>query len=645
MSAEYLLKMELLRKNREDLAAKRQAIERRIALREATAAEYSAAALQNCKQKWKSLRAAAITAKSRNDEFIREIHETQRKVNEAYYRCKEGLWPSYNQLEQEKERYFRKVEEVYPAWQEKMQALRLQKLRDLEEKKRTIEKRRYLAKQSFETEQTVDDLIRQTRHEIELAENLEKNEAYERQLLRDQTSRDASQLDQTIREHAAGARLYMKQQANDHLHDPDGMDEEFKERIFETFSPRSAVQTLREARSSVVLAEPQPVEDDQPRRKLTLTVTQSYRPSSAIDYDDSNFETPVPVPESIDSPDRLQDETTAVQYPTLDDIEESFADEILSADLSMPERLKALTALIGRVEDGIGDGDQISASVDIGSSMETKRDLLRMAVAGRKAQINFFGTDICFEVVVTIARELGAVLFPPKSFEGIMNEQKMKKVHQNAKEKESDIWKALSAHLKQLHTLKAMPVSALVDVFVTAFLNHDPDNQRSQRKLREFLFSICGASESSPKKELNSTSSLPSAQSANSAPSPPKETAPTSQMPSLLQTAFLQHSSPPKGAKTFGIASSGSRKASSSDDILKSMASSPTRLGQKILRGGKMGDYSEFEEEDEVNLENLIGKKSMAKPASSTGNTNARGGGNASRMATMREADDFDVDF
>jgi len=79
-----------------------------------------------------------------------------------------------------------------------------------------------------------------------------------------------------------------------------------------------------------------------------------------------------------------------------------------------------------------------------------------MAVGGRKAQIAFFGSDICFELILDMSRDLGpgkcaqqhrhldanahhelpAVLFPPKAFEGIMNDQKIRKLHQSNKDKQ-----------------------------------------------------------------------------------------------------------------------------------------------------------------------------------------------------------------
>lgn len=87
-----------------------------------------------------------------------------------------------------------------------------------------------------------------------------------------------------------------------------------------------------------------------------------------------------------------------------------------------------------------------------------------MAAGGRQAQVSYFGSDVCFELILEIAQNLGPgevpfggdtalanvltkggisyrtvssiVLFPSRVFEGIMSEQKLRKVHQNSKDKE-----------------------------------------------------------------------------------------------------------------------------------------------------------------------------------------------------------------
>ncbi|KUF99987.1 Anthranilate N-benzoyltransferase protein 1 [Phytophthora nicotianae] len=131
-----------------------------------------------------------------------------------------------------------------------------------------------------------------------------------------------------------------------------------------------------------------------------------------------------------------------------------------------------------------------------------------------------------------------------------MNDQKIRKLHQSNKEKLLDLWKALSGHLKQLAQLKAIPMGTLVELFVAAFLAHDPDNQRSQRKL---------------------------------------------------------------------------------------------------MRGGKMNDYSEFEEEEEVDLQNLIGSKSTFTSGSSAlsrshqaSKTSPTGWSAGRSAAAEEESDEFD---
>jgi hypothetical protein len=45
--------------------------------------------------------------------------------------------------------------------------------------------------------------------------------------------------------------------------------------------------------------------------------------------------------------------------------------------LSPTDRVKALSALIARVEEGAAEGDQFGGSVDSGASSESKRELVR----------------------------------------------------------------------------------------------------------------------------------------------------------------------------------------------------------------------------------------------------------------------------
>ncbi|KAL3673996.1 hypothetical protein V7S43_001681 [Phytophthora oleae] len=1140
MSAEYAARMEVLQRKREELTARRQAVEKRMALREATAAEFSAVALQSYKQKWKTQRSAAVAAKKRNEEFVRMLQATQKQVHDTWARLHSDQSSSNVGLAHEKARYNQRVEQIYPAWQEQLQRQRVQKLKELEDKKRKVERRRYLAKKSFEKEQTLDDLIRKTRHEVEMAESLEQNELYERELLRTQSTNQAKDVNNSIREVALEARNHLQQQAAIHFEATPEIDEELADRLSETFSPRNALRALREGNSSLAFNENLQYEEEKPARQIRVEIpacmnaspyyrqfsqqdlyqgypvekdfdddyadgiprelnerpsffgqatADRYQRSTDAGNDFTNFRqaistdspatrdppsraaktrlatvsepvvsqtvsciealrmdqrcaapsnisvqhvTPTsqpnvlqvspmvtgqlyPIPEvnepispvetrpndtgnvriseTISIPDRdhatgsrnnftipSSSSTTAVEirepflrpptntfpdkieenrvaispsaflvapihpgdtshasvdedrpieyqervltpepsfkppaisipklieppvlrlsitetnaenpsevqlqkstdelgcktegevdllaqyavgggddysmgadntlsqldvlsntntsglpaedqyakYETgakernpskhvvefevvprpslandtidvLDTLDQDFDNKIdsfhgknsglgtksatrlvpdvpalttveapvrsvnkktattvprsssisysldllepftplastpvhkrpteddmmlssmqsddfdLSASsikpteepnptvpsaidapvrndvvaeshasspqppspvpeevnmtsitekLSPVDRVKALGALISRVEEGATEGDTLSGSMDTGSSSGSKRDLLKMAVGGFKAQVAFFGSDICFELILDISRDLGSVLFPPKAFEGIMNDQKIRKLHQSNKEKQLDLWKALAGHLKQLVQLKAIPAATLVDLFVAAFLAHNPDNQRSQRKLREFLIAVCGGDDSkhpNPRKE---------ASTASPSPSPPRQgqRTPSSEpakhtsedrigTPSLLQTAFLQRQSPPK-PKVFGIASSSFKdRSSGSSDVLMSMSSGPMKLSQKLMRGGKMNDYSEFEEEEEVDLQNLIGTKPSFSSGSSALGRSYRGaktsptGKSTTKQTAVEEEDEFDADF
>ncbi|KAE9250945.1 hypothetical protein PF004_g2720 [Phytophthora fragariae] len=848
MPAEYAARMEVLERRREELTAQRQAVEKRMALREATAAEFSAVALQSCRQKWKTQRSAAIAAQKRNDEFVRSLREAQRQVHNTCVKLQGDQSRSGVLLAQEKACYNRRIEQVYPAWQEQLQRHRVQKLKELEDKKRAVERRRYLAKKSFEKEQTLDDLIRKTRHEVEMAENLEQNELYERELLRTQSTNQAKEVDQGIREVALDARSYLQQQAAKHLEMMPELDEELAEKLSETFSPRNTLRALREGGSSLAFEENQPYEEEKPARQIQVeiparmnTSTLPYYPdvnqqgpNQAFHYDDVEFQddydneiacefddraahpnpprterrvaqtitnagngyttfkqsanthqpafvaqrdqppatmfrsldtepgatasqtasyygneqdrtAPSSVPirnekhnktvdvsrERVDilptlvtgtletipeanetvssggtSPmisskpiadnnmadrlngrekiaetkssippiegnphttsvisvvDSVESHVSAPETPVPEAVLEETNTVSITEKLSPVDRVKALGALISRVEEGATEGDTLGGSTDTGSSNKSKRDLLKMAVGGRKAQIAFFGSDICFELVLDISRDLGPVLFPPKAFEGIMNDQKIRKLHQSNKEKQLDLWKALSGHLKQLVQLKAISSTTLVDLFVTAFLAHDPENQRSQRKLREFLAAMCGGGGSrtpSPRKEISLASPPPSPPKQEQRSSSPESTKTADsedriRPPPLLQTAFLQRQSPPK-PKVFGIASSSfNDRSSGSSDVLASMSAGPMKLSQKLMRGGKMNDYSEFEEEEEVDLQNLIGTKSafasgsssMGRGSYQTAKTSPTGKSAAKKAAAEEEEDEFDADF
>jgi hypothetical protein len=70
------------------------------------------------------------------------------------------------------------------------------------------------------------------------------------------------------------------------------------------------------------------------------------------------------------------------------------------------------------------------------------------------------------------------------------------------------------------------------------------------------------------------------------------------------------------------------------------------------MRGGKMNDYSEFEEEEEVDLQNLIGSRPTfaSAPSAALGRaarTTPTGKASRANKAAVEEEDDdeFDADF
>ncbi|KAL7680177.1 hypothetical protein Plhal304r1_c068g0155731 [Plasmopara halstedii] len=1058
MSTDYEARMEILQRKREDLTAQRQAIEKRMALHEATAVEFSTVAVQSLRKKCKAQRSAAFAAKKRNDDFVRTLHETQKQVHDTWSKLQSDHSGSSALLAKEKKRYNCRIEQVYPAWQKQLHRQRVQKLKELEDKKRTVERRRYLAKKSFEKEQMIDDLLKETRHEVELAENLEHNEHYERILLRTKSTNQAIEVEHNIQEMAQEARSILQQHAERYFETAPEIVRGLSEKLTETFSPRNTLRALqeggsffelekrhsyedndftqqqkfeiaansdvtdavqsnydgfelkahekyfedsfieplcnfdersafldsaatvshnsyteishkysdqsihdaghsevsravaakstdhdcplvdtiskdlcadtqrlgtknnlasstthdkdirqpceilkkvptlvaealstipeddetifssradrmvrheeiahqRELRGSDVatssaatshipvniskfiqelpavstpanIAEesksgysamlvastfhiednrddinqdeaeslkiisignpyhdkaaensnetPLPISNDdscckaedkisplEPEVKEHICALKKGSVSSQIEFDASSntdvlaivdFTGPLSIEEtprvankcivdikpvaldilmsehmsdlishhdkagSFHDPKELSNIATAKSssdsIQTLATIEKSFSEiaseeaikslpppgsnikefvepVLLSAampattqhtrdnivlsskqsdDYDLPscttvdptipcsnnkveqddpgaavspiedlqrireapsitkgekhsyasiteklspvDRMKALEALISRVEEGVAEGDNIYGSREIESSYDSKRELMRMAIGGHKAQIAYFGSDICFELILEISRDLGPVLFPFKSFEGIMNDQKMRKLHQSNKDKQLDLWKALSHHFKQLVELKAISVATLVDLSVAAFLAHDLENQRSQRKLREFLTATLeggGGNEASSLRKM--TSAIPEKLSFSSwqeqqkpVPEPLKPDKAQGKVSTsqLLQTAFLHQQSAPK-SKVFGIASSSLKEHSKfSSDVLMSMSSRPMKLSEKLMRGGKIDDYSEFEEEEEVDLQNLIGTK------------------------------------
>lgn len=63
------------------------------------------------------------------------------------------------------------------------------------------------------------------------------------------------------------------------------------------------------------------------------------------------------------------------------------------------------------------------------------------------------------------------------------------------------------------------------------------------------------------------------------------------------------------------------------------------------MKSGKIGDYSEFEEEEEVDLQNLIGSRSVRPVSGSTAKPTAEPATTRGAAARRGDDDDFDSDF
>ncbi|EQC25314.1 hypothetical protein SDRG_16810 [Saprolegnia diclina VS20] len=193
-----------LKTRQRNMVARRIALEKKQQMRDATMAEFSAAYTDMLKRKQRQIQQHQVIAKKRNHEFLDSLREYQRSVAES------RPTPGAIALEKAKVAFVDKVTEVYPAWQEELQRLKMQRLRQLEQEKHEIEYRRLVAQQSFEKEQGLEALLRQTVHEINLATSVERNETYERQLYRQQKLKEAMDLEQAIRERAEDERRRME---------------------------------------------------------------------------------------------------------------------------------------------------------------------------------------------------------------------------------------------------------------------------------------------------------------------------------------------------------------------------------------------------------------------------------------------------
>ncbi|ETV80650.1 hypothetical protein, variant 3 [Aphanomyces astaci] len=104
-------------------------------------------------------------------------------------------------------------------------------------------------------------------------------------------------------------------------------------------------------------------------------------------------------------PNNLNEST---EGPTIDDDGEYDDGSYVTATfkLTVNERLTVLQTLILRIEETTKEGEQVSAAIEASIEVKAKLDLLKVAMGGRKAQIGFFGGDVCFALLVDICRDV-----------------------------------------------------------------------------------------------------------------------------------------------------------------------------------------------------------------------------------------------
>ncbi|KAG9415954.1 hypothetical protein AC1031_000343 [Aphanomyces cochlioides] len=352
----------------------------------------------------------------------------------------------------------------------------------------------------------------------------------------------------------------------------------------------------------------EPPSPDKPIPRMT-----SAFPSQSTQNLEDSMEAPTAITEEDD-----HDETTTGGTTT-------------TYSLTFNERLSVLQLLIPRIETAAKEGEHFFGAPE-SIEMKSKQDLLKMAMSGRK--VGFFGGDVCFALLVDICRDIGPYLFPERIFEGKLTEAKLIKEYKTCREKEMDYWKLLSAHMKEILSSGAVPSTEVVQFFTRIYLAHVDNDPRLTRKLKEFLSGHLGASSKSApattkSAEVAKVDDAKPAAAAGKAKETPKDPK-LSDAKSVLDLAFMHQDTSPS-------------KKKSSDNILK-LSKSPKAtggLGQRVLRGISLDEFSEFDD-DNIDLGKLIGSsatnkattKATSKPTSST-----------REMKRAPKDDDFDEDF
>lgn len=189
--------------------------------------------------------------------------------------------------------------------------------------------------------------------------------------------------------------------------------------------------------------------------------------------------------------EQVPEEETALDElsPTIQTLKASTAvPELESAtiNLTMSDRSKVLSVLLSKIEQG--SDSPYATSDEIPS--ETKRELIKMALTGRTAQLSFFGSDACTDLVQDLITDIALDLFPEKAFEGKMNAEKLEKIHRSKRGGPGDIWLCFIKHLQNLVQDKRLTLDQVVDHFSNLLLDETIANDRSRRKIRDFLRSV-----------------------------------------------------------------------------------------------------------------------------------------------------------
>ncbi|KAF0688298.1 Aste57867_20076 [Aphanomyces stellatus] len=378
-------------------------------------------------------------------------------------------------------------------------------------------------------------------------------------------------------------------------------------------------------------------------------------------------------PPPVDSPEKPIPRMTSAfpQRHTDDDVDDEFNMETPSANvagkfeedeeatpdggtstatfaLTINERMTVLQTLVPRIEETAKEGEHYSSSTPSSIESKSKQDLLKMALGGRKAQIGFFGGDVCFALLIDICKDIGPYLFSDRIFEGKLTEQKLLKDYKSCRERETEYWKLLTSHWKQLLATGGMHGSDAVDLFTGIFVAHLDDEAKAKgtRKLKAFLPAVMGASTSGASSSKSMVQQQPEATSNETKSKQPKQEgnpvdAKLSDAKNVLGLAFMSKD-----------ASSPTKKKQDSVLKLAKAGSVTGGLGQRVLRGVNLGEISEFDDDDNIDYAKLVGGPAKT-PTSSAGTTPRTSmTGNVSKPTNVKDImkramkdDDFDEDF